>query len=142
MNYKNHAIAGLIAGSVVGTTMEYLDYESKIAMTVFVSVLIGSLAPDIDTASIPSRWAARISFVAILVSWRNNFHDVGFLVGAGFTLLKTGKHRGFTHKYSLPAILLVSIIWFDHIAIIGFLGGLIVHYALDSMNPFNLKNWI
>ncbi len=135
MNFKAHAKAGISVSLISMALTGYFTQDKELSIIVGLSTFIGSLFPDLDTESIVSRWTARLGFIAILASWYYNFPEIGLVIGAGFMLVKSGKHRGFTHNYLLPIVFLIIGIVFNQFWMIGFCAGLITHYSLDSINP-------
>ena len=93
MDFKAHSRAGIVATLISIATTGYLTQDKELSVIVGLSTFLGSISPDFDTNSIPSRWFARIGFIAILASWYYNRPEIGLAIGAGFMLVKSGKHR-------------------------------------------------
>ena len=148
-NFKGHITAGLIASAVVTTATGFLTQNVEASVLAGGACFFGSLASDIDVDSIPSRWFARLGFVATILLYYFNKKDLGLILGASFFFLKSGKHRGWTHKYSLPLGLVVvgkiyEVAYSPAYAYAYFLAvavGLLAHYTIDTMNPFLWSNW-
>ena len=140
--FKKHFTAGLIASGVVASGTYFLTKNLEASALAGAACLFGSLAPDIDVDSIPSRWFARFGFIATILLYYFNKKDLGLVLGGSFFFLKSGKHRGWTHKYSLPLGLVFAAYFIPHMA--WFVGaiGLIVHYSLDRISPFRVSGWV
>lgn len=142
MNFSSHAKAGgVLAAATFG--VNYLFSNSyKIAAMCAGLVFIGSIFPDLDTESIPSRWAARAGFIFSLacVFWFKTPLPAA-IVGALFFLIKSGSHRGFTHKYYFPILSLIIGFSNGNFLYLAFASGLLCHFWLDRISPFDGKNW-
>ena len=130
--------ATLIIPSVMGA-----KFESSLIMA--LAVYLGANFPDLDTASIPSMWAARFS---ILASGYFIFAEkpiYAAVIGIIYAAPKISKHRGWTHKYSTLFILTatVFVFWKKYLLIAdAFCVGLLIHYYVDKISLFERKNWI
>ncbi len=144
MNFKAHATAGATTAGVVSLSALVLTGDNHVSLLCGIIVFLMSLFPDLDTASIPSRYFAIGSLVVsvILMSFQEYYYCS--LIGMSFLCMKVGKHRGWTHKYTLPlGFILVSYFFPNYdLILISFGVGLVTHYACDGMNPMKRKNWI
>ena len=108
MNFHGHAIvSSIIAAGVVGiTTTISPETEPKILAIIAVCIILGGLFPDIDTASIPSRWYAIIMCLSLPVFWHYDmpWHWIAVLIP--YVAAKSFKHRSWTHSVNLPFALL------------------------------------
>lgn len=151
--FKEHSKAGIIASMPAMLITAYLFRNTEILFYIFMIASIGavawygSLAPDLDTCSLISRWTARalIAYTALSLLKFNQpqlFQFAGkyatlfsmmtaFYANAVFVLIKCSKHRGFTHKYITP-IALIVIAYFTGYPWFAALGyGFIVHDLVD-----------
>ncbi len=153
MNYKNHLIFGISTSIATPAIMNQIGYNlnpSDIAL-IIPTVIAGSLFPDCDTQSIPSRIYAilgLITSVFFFIAGMNNFIIPLWLP---FIFAKMSKHRGWTHSPLLPLGLIlvpwlifkttISSLNYQHIAeltheyrfvFLSFSIGLICHLVLDT----------
>jgi hypothetical protein len=144
MNFKAHATAGLTTAGFTSLAVFALTQDNGVSLTCAGIVFLMSLFPDLDTASKPSRYFAIIALTTSLILMYYQQYYYVSLIGMSFLCLKVGKHRGWTHKYSLPLGFLITSYIFPNFDLIwiSFAVGLCVHYACDSMSPLKLKNWI
>ena len=157
-NYKVHAQAGAIASIPIILLSEYLIQDIRSSITIGISVFLGSLAPDLDCESKPSKIVGRIIFFYLLIALLKDYSESVFesfkidtwlfnlklpawcaVIFLGF---KLDSHRGFTHKYIFPLIFFgimyyTQLIWFGAFAL-----GIIVHYVVDEIYPWKLKSLI
>lgn len=140
MNFVDHSRIGAISSAIIATGSLYF-YQFEQAVLVGIVVYIGSLFPDLDTDSIPSRWAARLglAFCCVMLYLEKPYPPA--IVGGLFMLLKADKHRGFTHKWWFPLSFIAYGFWSDQHLAIAFGLGLIVHFKVDGINFFEWKNW-
>jgi len=141
MNFPDHSRAGLIASVVVSVASMIFTQDLDSAVLLGFSVYIGSVFPDLDTDSIPSRWAARIGVLFFLIMAYLNKPWPPAIAGALFFLVKADHHRGFTHKYWFPLGFIVCGIYLQQYSACAFGFGLLVHFMIDGISPFALKNW-
>jgi hypothetical protein len=141
MNFSEHAKAGgLVAAAVTIGLGLYLD-DFKTPFQAGLLAFSGSLFPDLDIDSIPSRYTARACFCfSIALMWLDNPWPPA-IAGTLFFLVKSGKHRGFTHKYSLPLICGLLAAFYGNWLFAAFGVGLLTHYALDRLYFFDWGNW-
>lgn len=140
MNFSQHARAGLTASAFTGIASFF--YYQKIDQPLLIGLVtfIGSIFPDLDTESIPSRWTARIGFICSLILLYNDKPTPVAIVGTLFFLVKSDKHRGFIHKYWFAAVFIIAGLLWSNPLCLAFGVGLIVHYTVDGITPA-WKNW-
>jgi len=169
MNFAQHRNHGLSVAAISG--IAYYGYYAAnyysitgavlfseklfgIALAIFGLVFVGSLSPDLDIHSTPSKWAARFLAVylgAILLldqvkeifNLEAELHWRPVVVLAFiFVLCKSSKHRGITHAWSWIPLLIGLSIYTENHGIGAFAVGLGTHYLCDSISPFRLENWV
>lgn len=148
MLFKDHLRFGLIASvasagaySLIAPKIPELSSDPESIAIAFGACLAGSLAPDLDCQSKPSKYLSFALFLFGLWSiWEKEpYPFIAFAVA--FMFIKSFNHRTFCHIYSLPLILSISAAYFNIWWLIPFSAGLIVHYACDKMNPLKLSSW-
>jgi len=134
-------MAGMATGLIVGGISMYMTRDIKVAGIFAVVTIAGSLAPDLDCHSIPSRI---VSFIGALLTgfliYSKTYQPAAW-IGCIFFIIKAQKHRGLTHSYFLPILCLV-LFKFDIYPALPFGIGLMVHFILDGMILTSRKNWI
>lgn len=142
MNFSQHARDGLTAAALVSVAsfVYYKNFDR--ALLTGLVIFAGSIFPDLDTDSIPSRWAARVGFVSSLILLSLNKPYAPAIAGMMFFLIKSGKHRGFIHKYYLPVFCFVLTARTGNLLYAAFGFGLVIHLWLDRLSIFERKNWI
>lgn len=151
MNFPDHSRAGLITSAVTATGALFFGdslgagfetwAQTKQSFLLGLLVYIGSVFPDLDTESIPSRWAARIGLVFFCIMAYLNKPWPSAIAGALFFLVKADKHRGFTHKYWFIAAFIIYGLYYHQYLACAFGLGLLVHFRIDRISPFEWKNW-
>ena len=141
MNFVDHSRIGAISSAVVATGSLIYGYQLEQSAVIGIVVYIGSLFPDLDTDSIPSRWAARLGLAFFCVMAYLNKPWPPAIAGALFFLLKADKHRGFTHKWWFPLGFIAYAIYDVNYTAWAFGVGLIVHLKVDGIKFFEVKNW-
>ena len=141
MKFSQHAKGGVIAATLTAASQFAIVNDWKMAGLSGVLCFIGSIFPDLDTESIPSRWAARLGLVFSLICFYTKNYLPAVIAGSLFFLIKSGSHRGFTHKYFFPAICIGVGIGVGNFLHVSFGVGLIVHFWLDRISIFEWKNW-
>lgn len=168
MNFKQHRNYGITiallasGGFCLFSILEDLHEGQGILITwnlllycffLFVTVLAGSFAPDLDTDSIPSKIAARVLvlfwvvvlFSGLISEYTPFEYELQWTPIAVFTLIfliaKSDKHRGITHALAWVPVLLFCGLYSGNHLIAAFAIGLAAHYYCDSINPLRLKNW-
>jgi membrane-bound metal-dependent hydrolase YbcI (DUF457 family) len=152
MNYPYH----LAAGTIVGLTAPLILKEVGISvpdqqqLLIFPAILLGSIFPDIDTESIPSKIYAAFSLVCLAIFAIRHRPWHGVILMGPYLAAKISRHRGWTHSFKLVfsliliplvvillAIIVPSIGWLAnllldyYITICCFAAGIIVHKILD-----------
>jgi uncharacterized metal-binding protein len=141
MLFKQHLAAGTAAGIAIGTATLYLTNEPKTAIAAGLITLAGSLAPDLDCHSIPSRILSAVCAVITgLMIYAKNY-QVAAWMGLVFFIIKAQKHRGLTHSYFLP-ITCYGLFRLGFYGAVPFGFGLVIHYILDGMSILSRKNWV
>jgi len=141
MNFVDHSRIGAISSVVIGTGSLIYGYELEQSVLIGIVVYIGSLFPDLDTDSIPSRWAARVGLVFFCIMAYLKKPWPPAIAGGLFFLLKADKHRGFTHKWWFPLGFITYGIYAEQSLAIAFGFGLIIHFKVDGIKFFEMKNW-
>lgn len=142
MNFSSHAKHGLTAGAIVAVTGSVITNDVQLSGLAGLLTFAGAIAPDLDTDSIPSRWAARIGFFGGLVLLYFQQTYVVAWAGILFFLVKSDKHRGFTHKCALPTIIFIIAIIVKNWFCAWFALGLCVHLRIgDKLKFLDQKNW-
>ncbi len=145
-DFKEHNWFALGASTVILLTGLILGIKPEFSLVLALAVYLGANFPDLDTASIPSMWAARFSIISSVIFIYIEKPVYAVIVCMVFIAPKISKHRGWTHKYITPLILSVAVFVlfkpFTLIAVAFSIGLIIGHYLPDKMNPFELKNWI
>lgn len=125
------------------------------SLIMFAVTVAGSLAPDLDTSSTPSKWAARFLslYIGLILlsgelidkfSYDVELHTKPALILAFiFVLCKSDKHRGITHALIwIPALIFLGWITGNHY-LVGFAIGLFTHIVVcDRISLTNFRNWI
>lgn len=169
MNFKGHRDYGLGIAAISGIlyygyyAANYYRFNESIllsgklflvSLVISGLVFIGSLAADLDIHSTPSKWAARFLSVylgAILLfdQIKENFNleaelhwRPALVLAFVFVLCKGDKHRGITHAWFWPPVLIGLSIYTGNHGIGAFAIGLSTHYLCDSISPFRLENWV
>lgn len=141
MNFSSHSRAGLTISAIIFCGALIVTSEFDRPLIWGLAVYIGAIFPDLDTDSIPSRWTARAGFIFAVIMLVLKKPWPPAILGAGFFLIKSGKHRGFIHKWWFPiAFIAAGCIW-NQLLCFAFGAGLIVHFAVDKISPFSLENW-
>lgn len=147
MEFKEHATGGVIVAATA-TCIYSLILKSTIEpWHIFGYVLAGSLFPDLDTNSRPSKIAALFGFCLGLWALWNREPYFALIFLTAFAFIKTFNHRTYTHLYTLPAILIYIAIRYSHPWLTMFSIGLLTHYALDCtgkvrMYPWYFRSWV
>lgn len=150
MNFKEHATAGAVVSVPVFFASHYFFQDLNLSVTLALSVFGGSLSPDLDTDSTPSKIVGKILFTYLLIAlledytglkhWLLNIRIPAWLAVI-FLGFKLDAHRGFTHKYTFPlfftgVMLYTQYLWFGAFAL-----GIVVHYIVDKIYPWRLRSW-
>jgi membrane-bound metal-dependent hydrolase YbcI (DUF457 family) len=153
MNYEAHSkiplflIVFVYVLSVILTVIFKHNFIFETNSFLYISIIffIGANSPDIDTHSKPSRVIAIILLCYNVFCFYAQNYKSGLILSTVFIAAKTLRHRGLTHSYLMPTLIVAYFYFFAYHSIIEasfFALGLCLHYLLDSLNPFKLKNWI
>jgi len=168
MNFKGHLIGSIIASVAAGaTSVMVCKIPPAYTACVIMGTFIGAHLPDLDIASTPRKWFARIGvFVVLFCMIASVMKElivlsiVANFIGMLSLLLMSGwiKHRGPTHKYWFPILLnyhfILSYIPDTLITYINFQGtvmpylltglsiGVVTHFLLDSIYPWHKRAWV
>ena len=146
MNFKEHAAAGAATGLVVAGGSYYMLPDPRLGPVYGLIALAGSLSPDIDTGSIPSRIFAWVGIAISFLLIHENHPEAAAYIGIIYMAFSSDRHRGFTHKWILPIACFmiggVGIYYPDVFPIftrlfwlIPFGLGLITHLIIDKIPP-------
>ena len=143
--FQKHNYYAMAGSVLISISLIAVGVKPEFALILSLSGYLGANFPDLDTASTPSMWAARfvIASSAYFIYIDKLIYAV--IVGIIFAAPKISKHRGWTHKYStLVLIPVITYYTFESYTLIAiaFSVGLLIHYAIDKMNPFNHNNLI
>ncbi len=141
MKFSSHLKAGLAISAIAGAGSYLFFGDTLSAAYAAALTLTGSLFPDLDTNSIPSRWAARIGLLITFICLYTKTYLPAVVAGGLFFAVKSGKHRGFTHSYALPLIAIIVGISSGNFLFCAFGIGLIVHFFLDGLSLLVAENW-
>lgn len=142
MNFSSHAKAGLIvSGLAAGANFLFFGGAQQ---TVFAAALcfVGSVFPDLDTDSIPSRWAARAGLAFCCLCLYQKVYLPAVIAGMLFFAVKSGKHREFTHSYGVAALAIIIGVSIGNFFYCAFGVGLLCHFIVDGLSPLDPGNWI
>ncbi len=146
MMFKEHAIAGLATGLVVAGGAYYFLPDPRLGPVFGLIAFAGSLAPDIDTGSIPSRIFAWAGIALSILLLHQNSPEPAAYIGIVYMAFSADKHRGFSHKWILPitCFLIAGVgIYYPDIFplfkrlfwLIPFGLGIITHFIIDKIPP-------
>ena len=144
-DFKKHNWYAIGASGWVFASTFYFGSKFEVSLILSLAIYLGANFPDLDTASIPSMWAARFSIVASVYFIYAEKPLYAAIVGIIYAAPKVGKHRGWTHKYITLFVItaVVFYFWKRHLLIANaFCTGLLIHYYIDKISPFERKNWI
>jgi len=147
MNFREHLIAGAIGSVAIAGTHAAITQSVDLFPLISIACLFGSLAPDLDTQSKPSKFVALLlsAFCVYSIIVREPYFAL--FLSAGFLFIKSFNHRTFTHIWTLPIILCFVAYKTDTFLLYSFSFGLCVHYSVDclgpkKMYPWRVSNWI
>lgn len=139
MNFKEHLTGGLAAGTVATGTLAAIPghaaSDPREYAFIFALIVAGSLAPDLDTHSKPSRYTAMAGAVFSAVSIYFKEYHYAAWAGLVFFIIKAQKHRGVTHSWLLPVLCVGVSLYMGNLFAAAFGGGLATHYVLDRISP-------
>ncbi len=143
--FQKHNYQAIVQSLIIFITLIVLGLKPENALMISLIVYLGANFPDLDTNSIPSMWAARFVIVSSVYFIYIDKLIYAVIVGIIFAAPKISKHRGWTHKYSTLVLIPVTVYFrFEPYTLIAisFSIGLLIHYAIDRLNPFKFNNWI
>lgn len=138
MNFKEHLIFGSISGAVVLATSFYMSNNIEESLVFCAVTVAGSLVPDIDTGSVPSRIFAWIGIAVSCMFLYHGNSKPAAIIGIIYMLFSSDKHRGFTHKWILPIACLAWAYFFKQTWPVAFGIGLATHYVCDKIPPYKI----
>jgi hypothetical protein len=151
MNFAGHLRVGVVVGGISTGTMAITTLEGAIErhwqaiIVFFLSVVIGSQYPDIDTGSKPSRYFAMGCLALLGYGYYYNMADLVFWVAMFYLIPKTTKHRGLTHTYWVPLSLAVCAYLFPFplfdMLLLGASLGVISHLVADQIYPWTRNSF-
>lgn len=153
MNFKEHnRIAQLMSIPNALFLGFATTVDAGLALASILPFVLGSSFPDLDTESIPSKRFASVALGVLVVClftgmWYGvaEFLIIGNIVGIIFLLFKKLEHRGITHKYWIPIILVVfafsGLMKSDFIPVICFSYGMgiVCHLIVDKIWPWDVN---
>ncbi len=112
MNYHGHLIgSSLVSAVAVGISIAVNpEIEPKTLAIIAVCIILGGLFPDIDTASLPSRWYSILMALSLPVFFYYDmpWHWIAVLIP--YVAAKSFPHRKWTHSWLLVGTLLFSTV--------------------------------
>lgn len=141
MNFPQHAKAGFYT-SCLAASAGYLFKDLRIALLAGLLCFVGSVIPDLDTDSIPSRWAARFGLGLTCFSIYTGRYFPAVVAALLFFAIKSFPHRNWTHKYFGPLICFSLGIYHQNFLYAAFGVGLLCHLLVDSLSPLDSRNWV
>ena len=153
MNYRNHLIFGTVTSIATPIIMNQAGFSLDMGdiAVIIPAVIAGSLFPDCDTASIPSRIYAILGVIWSVFFFIFEMNDFIIPLWLPFIFAKMSRHRSWTHARWLPVVLTaipfflfrltINYPRFHHIAdlmyeyrllFMAFSLGLITHLILDT----------
>jgi uncharacterized metal-binding protein len=150
MNFRRHLYAGSIASAAVtvGYGLATSDFNLPFttdpgdAALVFVVCLAGSLAPDLDTHSVPSKITSFLVSIFCAFSIYHKEPYPALIIATALLFIKSLSHRGWVHTYTIALVVGLFGIIPDLWLLIPFAIGMIVHFKTDSMLFLKKTNWI
>lgn len=141
MNFKDHLRFGVVGGIVTAAASGFVTQKPEEVAIIFGLTVAGSLFPDLDTASIPSRITAFIlTITGLLCIYYRELYPVVYFMWA-FCFVKSFKHRGFSHSWFIPAALIGLTLYLELLWFAAFGIGCIIHLVVDKIYPWKVKNW-
>jgi len=129
--FKQHALTGLAAGSVVTIAVSYLSTNVTVGLIFGFFTVVGAILPDIDVGSIPSRiFAIAAIIIACLFIWKGMDRHAA-IVGILNAVMRIDKHRGMMHSIVLIVACLV-------VGGLGCVGKIHVYYSVLAPLSFGM----
>ena len=127
MNFKQHFTGGLIVATgsvlalqIIGNSESFIEVTSSWSkidlnsfatyINIFFIILFSSLAPDLDTASVPQRWFYRASLITLLILLIYKEIEIFIALALYVHMPLLHKHRGWTHYKSTPIFMYISML--------------------------------
>lgn len=142
MNFPAHAKAGCWTALTAAVTSFLVRNDLRFSALAGALCFIGAVLPDLDTESIPSRWAARFGVAVSCFCIYTGKLLPAVIVGLLFFAVKSTAHRSWTHSYFLPCLCIALGVWHGNFLYVAFGIGLICHYVVDSLSPLDSRNWV
>jgi membrane-bound metal-dependent hydrolase YbcI (DUF457 family) len=142
MNFTSHAKAGFWTALIAAVTSFLIKNDLRFSLLAGALCWVGAVLPDLDTDSIPSRWAARLglAFTCLCIYTGSLFPAT--IAGLLFFAVKSTVHRGITHSYFLPLLCIALGIWHGNFLYGSFGIGLLCHLVVDQLSPLDSRNWL
>jgi len=148
MEFRNHFVAGIVTSSLASIAWKAIHVKAGIELNdpnelliIFGLCLAGSLIPDLDTQSKPSKIFAFLGSIFCIVSLIVQEPYPALMYSAAFLFIKSFNHRTWTHVWALPVVLVFVGIYFDQWMLIPFAVGIVCHYILDCFGPQKMLPW-
>lgn len=147
MDFAGHLKTGLATSTIctgvhgIATAYTGDSQNPKILLITFFACLIGSLISDLDTHSTPSRIFSFILMVFGAYSIYTKEPYFALAILTGFAFIKSMRHRGWCHAFSLPLALSIFAFSSGYYLLIPFSVGILTHFWADSLHPLKLSNW-
>jgi membrane-bound metal-dependent hydrolase YbcI (DUF457 family) len=138
LNFKNHAIGGLVSGTIVAGVTYYFSKNAQVSFSMGAVTLAGSLLSDCDTGSIPSRifaWLGVIFSIYLIYIKQPIFSAI---IGIIYMSLNLDHHRGFTHKWIVPTACFIGAYFSKQAWPIALGVGVATHLSLDKIPPWKI----
>ena len=141
MNFTEHLKFGLFGGAATAIVLAPVVRDPIELAAISGIVVIGSLFPDLDIHSVPSKIAAIC--VTVLGIWGIIAKEpyIPLYFTTAFCFLKIFNHRTWLHTYLIPAVSFAVAYNIKSIHFFAFGIGLIIHLVSDRIWPWKLSNW-
>ena len=155
MNFKGHLYSSMLVSLPLLAFLETnTTVDSTISLLSVPAFIAGGNFPDLDTDSKPSQYVAVMAFVVCLLLsavgvflWIIEFILLSNIIGIIFLLIKTFGHRGLTHKYYVPIVMVAfsfsGLIDGELVPVLSlsFALGNFLHLAMDKIWPWKKVAW-
>ena len=150
MKFASHAKAGFVI-SAIAATLETVFRDFKTGVLAGILCFVGAVIPDLDTDSIPSRWAARFGaafmFICVYMAHEHpgaavEYYFPAAVAGLLFFTIKAFPHRSFTHSWFGPVICFALGVYHGNFLYSAFGVGLMCHLIVDRLGPLDSRNWL
>lgn len=110
MNFKGHAIGGVITASVItGALTLATDLNPETILTATAITLVMSFFPDFDIFSIPQKWFTRAIFVTLIFTLLTGQQTLFNIISLSMFAFFLSKHRGWTHGILTPWVICLAV---------------------------------